>query len=109
MSLPARQHQGTLDWATFEGVHRVVHAFSSREKGVLQPWNFNNTLISHFDGEQHLTYTINRDIVDIIIGDMMFNPDDEELAPTRERALRIFKLLPDAHGDGDDGEKDMNR
>ena len=49
--------------------------------------NFNNTLTAHFDGEKSLVFIINQDIVDVIIGDMLFNPDDEESAPTRERAL----------------------
>eukprot|EP00171_Calliarthron_tuberculosum_P002636 IDg2636t1 len=85
-------------------------ALSDEEKKVyFNRVNFNNTLAAHFDGEQSLTFTINRDIVDVIIGDMMFNPDDEESAPTRERALQIFKLFPDANGDGDDGEQDLNR
>ncbi len=71
--------------------------------------NFNNTLAAHFDGEKSLVFIINRDIVDVIIGDMLFNPDDEESAPTRERALNIFKIFADADMDNDDGEQDLNR
>jgi hypothetical protein len=53
--------------------------------------NVGNTLAVHLDGESALTFIITRDIVDVIIGDMLFNADDEESAPARERALKIFK------------------
>lgn len=68
-----------------------------------------NTLAAHCGGEQPLTFTINRNIVDVMIGEIMFNPDDEESAPTRERSLQILELFPDSNGDGDDGEQDLNR
>lgn len=40
---------------------------------------------------------------------MMFNPDDENLFPTRKLSIQIFKLFTAANGDGEDGEQDLNR
>lgn len=39
--------------------------------------NFNNTLEAHLDGEQLMTFSINKSIIEVIIGDMMLNYDDE--------------------------------
>jgi hypothetical protein len=68
----------------------------------------NNTLHAHFDGENALRFLIKQGIVDVIIGDMLFDPDDVDTAPTRARALEIFKLIVDPDridgGDGVDGE-----
>jgi hypothetical protein len=36
---------------------------------------------------------INKNIVYIIIGDMLFDPDDVDASPTRAKALEIFKLF----------------
>ena len=45
--------------------------------------NINNILAAHFDGKQDVSFTVNRDIFGAIIGDMMFNTDDEEFFSTR--------------------------
>lgn len=42
-------------------------------------------------------FTINQDIIDIVISDILFNIDDEEFAPTSEKVLLIFKLFEDAN------------
>jgi hypothetical protein len=60
-----------------------------------------NTLAMHMDGENPYVFLIYRDIVDVVIGDLLFNPDDDEEELTRERALAFFKLSSDA---GDDAE-----
>ena len=71
--------------------------------------NYASTLMAHFEGEGALTLTFNRDIVDVIIGDVLFDPDDESTQSTRERALAVFKPLEDAAVALDeDGAQDLN-
>lgn len=85
-------------------------ALSDDEKKKYFPRvNFNNTLAAHFDGEKPLNFFIDRDIVDVIIGDMLFNPDDEEAVPTRERALQVFKLvsITEPEAADEEGEQDV--
>src|SRR4051812_48710791 len=58
--------------------------------------NHPSTLFAQFESEGALTLTFNRDIVEDIIGDILFDPDDEITQSTRERALTIFHALPDS-------------
>ena len=60
-----------------------------------------NTLAMHMDGESPYAFLINRDIVEVVVGDLLFDPDDDEEELTRERALALFKLQ-DAEGDAED-------
>jgi len=55
-----------------------------------------STLLAHFDSEGDLTLTFNCDIVEVIIGDMLFDLDDEMTQSMCERDLAIFKPLEDA-------------
>jgi hypothetical protein len=68
----------------------------------------NNTLHAHFDGGNTLRFVINKDIVDVIIGDILFDPDDVDASPTRARALEIFKLFEDADRTDGAGGADVN-
>lgn len=40
--------------------------------------NFKNTLVAHFDTKKALIFTINWDIVNMVIGDMLFIANDKE-------------------------------
>ena len=73
-----------------------------------------STLHAHFDGEKKYVFTINKNIVDVIIGDMLFDPDDDDATSTREKALAVFQLFQDAadpdHQSADiDDDQDRNR
>ena len=58
--------------------------------GKKSPVVHRNTLWSHFGGAQeHVHHFVDKDIIDVIIGDMFFDPDDDDI--TEERALTIFK------------------
>jgi hypothetical protein len=60
---------------------------------------FVNTLESHFGmREQPLVFKINKEIVDVIIGDMLFDPDDFGTV-SQERAIGIF-TKPNVQEDG---------
>ncbi|KAI9911291.1 hypothetical protein PsorP6_009055 [Peronosclerospora sorghi] len=58
--------------------------------------NHASTLLAHFDSHGSLTLTFNRDIVDKVIGDLLFDVDDESIHFTHERALFVFKLHEEA-------------
>jgi hypothetical protein len=91
-------------WSRFMGC-------SSEEKATFFDGqvNYASTLMAHFEGEGALTLTFNRDVVDVIIGDLLFDPDDESTQATRERALAVFKPLEDAAVAVDDDEaQDLN-
>jgi hypothetical protein len=55
----------------------------------------NNTLHAHFDGENAYVFSVSKDIVDVIIGDMLFDPDDDASTSTREKALSVFVVHQD--------------
>ena len=55
-------------------------------------FSFTKTIEAHFDGSGTLRLPINKCIVEVIIGDMLFNPDDIE-GVTCARALSLFKLV----------------
>ena len=51
-----------------------------------------NTIRSHFGGSQQALYgMVNKSIVDVIIGEMLFHPDDGYDDVTKERALAVFE------------------
>jgi hypothetical protein len=58
--------------------------------------NHSSTLLAHFESEGALTLTFNRDIVEKVIGDLLFDPDDVSCQSTREKALAIFQHFDDA-------------
>lgn len=55
-------------------------------------------------------FTINWNIMDVVIDIILFNVDDEESARTHERALLIFKLFEGANNYQIElgGEEDLN-
>ena len=53
---------------------------------------FTNTIEAHFDGSGTLRLPINKRIVEVVIGDMLFNPDGIA-GVTHDRALSLFKLV----------------
>ena len=52
---------------------------------------FTNIIKSNFDGSGTVRLPINKRIVEVIIGDMLFNPDDIE-GVTRACTLYLFKI-----------------
>ena len=51
---------------------------------------FTNTLNAHFDIEKSQSFVINKEIVEMVIGGMLFDPEDEDKQVTKERVLSIF-------------------
>ena len=62
---------------------------------------FTNTIEAHFDGSGTLQLPTNKRIVEVIIGDMLFNLDDIE-GVMRARALSLLKLVKPDHVDNVD-------
>jgi hypothetical protein len=58
---------------------------------------FINTLDSHFDEEQSFSFLVNKSIVEVIIGQLLFHPDDVD-GISHEQAMSIFKRLEDESG-----------
>lgn len=53
---------------------------------------FVNTIVSHLDRDtDYVIYNIEKDIVEVIIGEMLWNLKDFE-AQTYENAMRVFML-----------------
>ncbi|KAI9895484.1 hypothetical protein PsorP6_019506 [Peronosclerospora sorghi] len=65
--------------------------------------NHASTLLVHFDSHEALTLAFNRDIVEKVICDLMFDVDDGSIHLNRARALPVFKLheysLPEDNAD----------
>ena len=81
-----------LKWAEYQ-------ALSKEEKRAffdLEPEKYVNTLPAHYDIERKENlFCFDADIVETLIGGMLFDLDDEEERMTKERALSIFKLSED--------------
>ncbi|KAI9918493.1 hypothetical protein PsorP6_011944 [Peronosclerospora sorghi] len=58
--------------------------------------NHASTLLAHFDSHGALNLTFKRDIVEKVIGDLLFDVDDESIHLTRARALSVFTFHKDA-------------
>ena len=56
--------------------------------------NINNMLEAHFDNKNPMILTINCDVVNVIIGDIVSNSDDEDLDQKRKMSLAILNLFP---------------
>ena len=56
-----------------------------------------STLMAQFVSKGALTLTLNRDIVQVVIGDLLFDRDDEAPQSRQERSLAFFKPLEDAY------------
>eukprot|EP00171_Calliarthron_tuberculosum_P016065 IDg16065t1 len=71
---------------------------------------FANTLDAHFERSGTVRFLINARIVEVIIGDLLFDPNDVE-GLSRSRALSLFKLVePDdgaRNSSGDDNDNDV--
>ena len=70
-----------------------------------------NTLHRHMDSEEPYVFTLNKPIVEVIIGEMMYDPDDEDVELSRARALSLFTLQEDAiehDGEGDQSQESSN-
>ncbi len=57
---------------------------------------FTNTLNAHFDIEKPQSFVINGEIVDKIIGDMLFDPEDEDEQVSKECVLSMFTKNSDS-------------
>ena len=66
--------------------------------------------MAHFESEGILTISFNRNVVEILVGSMIFGHDDEETQDTCERALAVFKHHHDAALNDNEapGEQDIN-
>ena len=69
-------------WAEFQQL-TTAEKSSYFDKAV----NHANTLFAHFESHGALTLTFNRDIVEKVIGDLLFDVDDESVQITRARTI----------------------
>jgi len=77
-------------WAEYQ-------ALNDQEKRVLfalKPVKYINTLDAHYgiDRKEH-TFCFDNDIVEKVIGDMLFDLDAEDEYSSKERAMLIFKKM----------------
>lgn len=76
--------------------------------------NHTSTLFNNFEIEGFLTLIVHPIIVDVIIGDLIFNHNDKSAHSTDEGALAVFVLIEDAAVVRDGGysaarEQDLDR
>lgn len=56
-------------------------------------------MLAHFDTADLLKLSFNRDVDDVMIGDLLINIEDESLGTSRANALSILKLHADVGGE----------
>ncbi|KAI8896752.1 hypothetical protein BC833DRAFT_621868 [Globomyces pollinis-pini] len=87
----SQHHSKWSEYQLLNSIEERVAFFKSTEVP------FVNTLHAHLvDNEPTLTVWINKTIVETIIGDMFFHPDDIENV-TQTRALSIFKMVDEVN------------
>ena len=93
-----KQHltvQHAEEWASYQAL-----STEEKEKYFDNQQVIANTLQAHMDiGKDVYVFLINRQIVDVVVGDLLFDPDDDDVELPRERALSFFKLQEDAADD----------
>ncbi|KAH9265975.1 hypothetical protein BASA83_010885 [Batrachochytrium salamandrivorans] len=98
------QGQHSLKWEEYQRIHTSDEReafFTNREIPFIA------TLDAHFESERPLQFLINKDIVDIIIGDLLFHPDDVE-GISHTRALTLFKLAVDEEDNRDPEQQSVD-
>jgi hypothetical protein len=81
---------------------RYYQALSNNEKEAYfkDKTQFRDTILSHLEPQStHLIFKINSGIVDKIIGEMLFHPDEQD-GISQARALKLFAPNEDADEDG---------
>lgn len=65
-----------------------------------------NTLRAHFEGETELRFDMERDIVQVLIADLLFDAEADNAVAERDSALRFFTVLEDSDESEDSDEED---
>ena len=96
----AAQH--SVHWETYSALTKTQKTVFFDENA---PVVHRTTIKSHFGGAQAAVhYFVNRDVVDVIIGDMLFHPDDSNDEVTKERALANFENVIEPAEDEQDSD-----
>ena len=97
------QSQHSVHWKTYRELQNAEKVVFFDE---VPPVVHRNAHKSHFGGSQAVKhYFADKGIVDIIIGEMLFHPDDSNDDVTKERALAIFGNVIER---GEDNEQDSD-
>lgn len=81
--------QHAQQWETYSALSNTQKSTFFDEQA---PTPYRDTIRSHFGGSQQAVHHfVNKEIVDVIIGEMLFHPDDSNTEITKERALAIFE------------------
>ena len=67
---------------------------------------FMNILNAHLESSLHIRILVNAPIIETVVGDLLFHPDDVD-GMTCERALSLFKKLEEPSGSDEVGQHDM--
>jgi hypothetical protein len=83
------------EWTSYQALNKQEKETFFEGRQVIA-----NTLHAHLDiGEDAFVFLVNRKIVDVVVGDLLFDPDDDDVEVSRERALALFNLQEDAADD----------
>ena len=86
-----RQH--LLKWAEYKLVRKDPDALMNFFDTHIP---FTSKLDSHFQADKPLTFIIDAQIVDTVIAEMLFDPEDEDEQISKQRALSLFSKNADS-------------
>ena len=78
-----------IKWAEYESLSSAKDKESFYQ---LRSVPYVSTLLAHFEYEGVIRFLINKSIVQVIVGELLFHPDDLESC-TNKRALNLFVPL----------------
>lgn len=89
-------------WAEYQ----QLESKEDKEQFFKSQTSYVNSLDAHLEDKQQIHFLINAPIVETVIGELLFHPDDVE-GVTRERALNMFKKLEDPSGANEVGQREV--
>ena len=90
-----KQHPN--EWTQYQMLSKSEKETFFENRQVLR-----NTLHAHMDvSTEQYVFLINRPIVDVVVGNLLFDPDDDDVEISREKALDLFQIQDDDADDED--------
>ena len=87
-------NQHPLKWSEYQKINDDSEAIS---KFFCAEVSFVNTLDAHLEVEKPLSFAIDKNIVEKIIGNILFDPEDEDEELSKECTLSLFKINDEGH------------
>lgn len=95
------ESQHTSNWSKYCGL-----GDENKQSFFDEVFSVANTLRAHFQGETELRFEIGCDILQVLVGEMLFDQGSDDAVAVRDRALRFFTRTESSDSGSSGGEDD---